>query len=110
MFFFLFFQTCVSKHDDSVRPVPPKVPVSTDKKRDPSATQPQVSEGSSGATVAAVIISVLVVLVVVGAGFFIVTRTRLAPRLRARLMNTPYGDMVSGRPPTRSDSQQNVIA
>jgi len=64
----------------------------------------------SGSVVAIVIISTLVVLVLlVGLGAFLVLRTRLAPRLRARLTSSPYEDIVIGRR-GRSESQQNVVA
>lgn len=67
-------------------------------------------EGSGGTTAAAVAVSAVLVVLLAGAAAFVVLRTRLAPRLRARLTRTPYEDIVIGRPPARSESQQNVIA
>ena len=71
-------------------------------------------EGGSGAVAGVVIF--LIVVAVVGVGAFVILRTRLAPRLRARLTNTPYGDIVGGTgiggfgAGGRTDSSQNVIA
>lgn len=64
------------------------------------------AEAGSG-TVVAVVVSLLVVIVLVGAAAFVIFRTRLAPRLRARLTSTPYEDIVIGH---RSESTQNVVA
>ena len=69
-------------------------------------------EGGGGAVAGVVIF--LIVVAVVGVGAFVILRTRLAPRLRARLTNTPYGDIVGGTAGGgrigRTDSTQNVIA
>ena len=73
------------------------------------------AEGGEGSAVAGVVVF-LIVVAVVGVGAFVILRTRLAPRLRARLTNTPYGDIVGGAgiggfgAGGRSDSSQNVIA
>ena len=55
---------------------------------------PHVTEGSSSGAIAAGIVSVLIV-ILIGFGFmYMVTRTRLVPRLRARITNTPYEDII----------------
>ena len=86
------------------RPVPRKKSIV----REPAAEPIDDASGSSagGAAVAAVI-SLLVIVAVIGVAAFVILRTRLAPRLRARLTHTPYDD-IRGR--NRSESQQNVIA
>ncbi len=65
------------------------------------------AESGGGGGVAAIVI-ILMIVAVVGVGAFLVLRTRLAPRLRARLTNTPYGDIIGST--DRSESTQNVIA
>ncbi|TRY68627.1 hypothetical protein TCAL_15087 [Tigriopus californicus] len=59
-----------------------------------------------GSTTLAVVLSVLAAVVLMGVAAFLVFRTRMAPRLRARLTSTPYEDIVIGR---RSESTQNVV-
>ena len=74
------------------------------------------AEGEGGGSAVAGVVIFLIVVAVVGVGAFVILRTRLAPRLRARLTNTPYGDIVGGTgiggfgAGGRSDSSQNVIA
>ncbi len=81
--------------------------------KDSAQAQPEVTkeeeEEGGGSAAAAVGISVVVVVLVAAVAAFLVLRTRLAPRLRARLTRTPYEDIVIGRQ-ARSGSQQNVIA
>lgn len=59
---------------------------------------PEGSGGSTtsnnGGTIVTVAVSLLTVLAVIGSGFFVLTRTRFGTRLRARLTNTPYADIV----------------
>ena len=128
----LSFQTCLSKRDDELaaekeretRQQSARQPKSHDPSGLPITTggEPRSPEdlasadgGGEGSAVAGVVIF-LIVVAVVGVGAFVILRTRLAPRLRARLTNTPYGDIVGGTgiggfgAGGRSDSSQNVIA
>lgn len=72
------------------RPVQPAIP-----RRPPVAQpSPHIKEGSSSGAIAAGIVSVLIVILIGGGFTYMVTRTRLIPRLRARITNTPYEDIV----------------
>jgi len=87
----------------------PKVPRRLDQAQPESEPEGDSSASSGGGSTAlAVVISVFVVLALLAAAAFVVLRTRLAPRLRARLTSTPYEDIVINR--RRSESQQNVVA
>jgi len=56
---------------------------------------PRTSEETGGGTGLAVgIVSVLLMLVVICAGVYIAHRHRLVPRLRAKMRNTPYEDII----------------
>ena len=72
----------------------------------PSAAIPQQAEDTNGGAIAAVVISLLAVIVVLGVGIGIVMRTRIGTRLRARLTNTPYGDIHIGTAPGTSGAHQ----
>ncbi len=87
---------------------PAAEPENTVSSRQPKLTDEDDVSGGGG-SVAAIAISVVIIVLVAAAAAFLVLRTRLAPRLRARLTNTPYEDIVIGRQ-GRSESQQNVIA
>jgi len=50
---------------------------------------------TNGGAIAAVVVSLLAVLVVIGVGIGIVMRTRIGTRLRAHMTNTPYGDVAA---------------
>ena len=64
-------------------------------KRDPSlSASPRKREVSKSGTIAAVAVSLMMVLIIIGVGFFVMTRTTVGTRLRARLTNTPYGDII----------------
>ena len=126
--FSLLFQTCLSKRDDELAAEKERAnqqqSARQPKSHDPSGL-PVTSGGDGevtaedeeggGSAVAGVVIF-LIVVAVVGVGAFVILRTRLAPRLRARLTNTPYGDIVGGTgiggfgAGGRTDSSQNVIA
>ena len=127
----LLFQTCLSKRDDELAAEKERATQEQSarqpKSHDPSGLpitsggdgEEDVASGEGerggGSAVAGVVIF-LIVVAVVGVGAFVILRTRLAPRLRARLTNTPYGDIVGGTgiggfgAGGRSDSSQNVIA
>ncbi len=86
---------------------------------DPKDTQHQPTpdlttyseSSSSSSTVAAVVVSLILVLALVGGLAFMMFRTRLGPRIRARLTNTPYDDMAGARLNNNaSASKQNVMA
>jgi beta-lactamase regulating signal transducer with metallopeptidase domain len=116
---FFPFQTCLSRHDDdlAVEKKRQQRISSSQSARQPKAHNPaellpvtsdkEESRGGGGAVAAIVLL--LGIVAVVGVGAFLIFRTRLAPRLRARLTNTPYGDIVGGIN-RRSESTQNVIA
>lgn len=55
---------------------------------------PHKRETSKNGTIAAVAVSLMMVLVMIGVGFFVATKTTVGTRLRARLTNTPYGDIA----------------
>ena len=77
----------------------------------PPAAQPapHVKEGSSSGAIAAGVVSVLIVILVGGGFAYMVTRTRLVPRLRARITNTPYEDIViNDRNPAAAQQQQQL--
>ena len=103
---------CVPKtQSPHLQPPEPRRPKAAVDVASPSVQQPEpegepedASEGSSAT--AAIVVSLLVVVALFGVAAFIVLRTRLAPRLRARLTRTPYDDMAI----RAADSQQNVIA
>jgi len=54
---------------------------------------PQISGGNSGGAIAAGVVSVLIVILLVTGFTYMITRTRLLPRLRAQITNKPYDDM-----------------
>lgn len=103
------FQTCISKAEDDRRIQQAKESLSSPISTSTSAASDSDEATSSSGTVAAIVISVLIVVVLLGAAAFVILRTRLLPRLRARLTNTPYEDIVIGKQ-GRSESRQNVIA
>ena len=71
------------------------VPISPRGRRPPAAQPaPHVKEGSSSGAIAAGVVSILIVILIGGGFTYMVTRTRLIPRLRARITNTPYEDIV----------------
>jgi len=55
---------------------------------------PQVGGGNSGGAIAAGVVSVLIVILVVTGFTYMITRTRLIPRLRAQITNKPYEDII----------------
>ena len=55
---------------------------------------PHKREGNKNGTIAAVAVSLMMVLIMIGVGFFVATKTTVGTRLRARLTNTPYGDIA----------------
>ena len=63
-------------------------------KRPELSAEPRREEGSNNGTIAAVAVSLMMVLVLIGVGFIIATKTTVGTRLRARLTNTPYGDIT----------------
>jgi len=54
---------------------------------------PQVGGGNSGGAIAAGVVSVLIVILLVTGFAYMITRTRLLPRLRAQITNKPYDDI-----------------
>lgn len=58
------------------------------------SAEPRREEGSNNGTIAAVAVSLMMVLVLIGVGFIVATKTTVGTRLRARLTNTPYGDIA----------------
>lgn len=78
-----------------------------------SLPQPHVGEGNSGGTVAAGVVSVLIVILVITGFTYMVTRTRALPRLRARITNKPYEDIIindRGQQAAASAAQQQPSA
>ena len=58
-------------------------------------SQPHKADGQSqSGAIAAGVISALIVIAALGVAFVLVHRYRLLPRLRAKLSNTPYEDIV----------------
>merc|ERR1719232_839023 len=55
---------------------------------------PQIGTGNSGGAIAAGVVSVLIVILVVTGFAYMMTRTRLLPRLRAQITNKPYEDII----------------
>ena len=126
----LLFQTCLSRRDDELAAEKERA-TQEQSARQPKSHDPSglpitsggdgeedlaSAEGEGGGSAVAGVVIFLIVVAVVGVGAFVILRTRLAPRLRARLTNTPYGDIVGGTgiggfgAGGRSDSSQNVIA
>jgi len=65
----------------------------------------QSSDAPSGGAIAAAVISIIVVVVLItGAAFYIVMRTRLVPRIRARMTNTPYECANLSQPPVTTSN------
>jgi len=62
--------------------------------KDNSNPQPHVGEGNSGGAIAAGVVSVLIVILVITGFTYMVSRTRVLPRLRARITNKPYEDII----------------
>ena len=58
------------------------------------STSPRRDEASNNGTIAAVAVSLMMVLIMIGVGFFVATKTTVGTRMRARLTNTPYGDIT----------------
>ena len=56
--------------------------------------EPHVSSGSSSGAIAAGVVSVLLVILIGGGFAYLIMRTRLMPRLRAQITNTPYEDII----------------
>jgi len=57
--------------------------------------QPHIAENASSHTaVAAGVVSVLIIIALIAIAAFFINRHRLIPRLRAKLKNTPYEDIV----------------
>ena len=69
-------------------------PPSIKSKGPSSSASPHKRDGSNNGTIAAVAVSLMMVLILIGVGFFVVTRTTVGTRLRARLTNTPYADIL----------------
>jgi len=76
---------------------------------------PQVGGGNSGGAIAAGVVSVLIVILLVTGFTYMITRTRLLPRLRAQITNKPYDDIHFNdrgqpipRPQTVSTSTSSV--
>ena len=76
---------------DLVNNTPPAVKSS---KGPELSAEPRREEGSNNGTIAAVAVSLMMVLVLIGVGFIVATKTTVGTRLRARLTNTPYGDIA----------------
>jgi len=55
---------------------------------------PHIGPGNSGGAIAAGVVSVLIVILVVTGFTYMITRTRLLPRLRATITNKPYEDII----------------
>lgn len=120
--------TCLSKRDDELATEKERATLQSarqPKSHDPTGLpitsgdgeeNPGAAEEEGGGSAVAGVVIFLIVVAVVGVGAFVILRTRLAPRLRARLTNTPYGDIVGGPgiggfgTGGRSDPTQNVIA
>ena len=58
------------------------------------STSPHTDQASNNGTIAAVAVSLMMVLIMIGVGFFVATKTTVGTRMRARLTNTPYGDIT----------------
>lgn len=82
--------------------------VETKHKAPPAARPaPHIKEGSTSGAIAAGVVSVLIVILVGGGFAYMVTRTRLVPRLRARITNTPYNDIaINERNPAAAAAAQ----
>jgi len=94
-------RTCIDKTETVVPPQP----------KDNPSPQPHVADTESGSgAVAAGVISILIVIAILGVAVVIVHRMRLVPRLRARLTNTPYEDIVISDRQGLGRSQQNMMA
>ena len=71
---------------------------------------PRVGEGNSGGAIAAGVVSVLIVILVITGFTYMVTRTRALPRLRARITNKPYEDIIiNDRGQQAATAQQQPI-
>jgi len=94
-------RTCVDKTETIIPPKP----------KDNPSPQPHIADTeSSTSAVAAGVISILIVIAIMGVAMFVVHRMRLVPRLRARLTNTPYEDIVISDRQGLGRSQQNIMA
>jgi len=94
-------RTCIEKGDTILPPQP----------KDNPSPQPHVAETESGSgAVAAGVISILIVIAILGVATVTIHRLRLVPRLRARLTNTPYEDIVISDRNGLGRSQQNIVA
>jgi len=94
-------RTCIHKDDALIPPKP----------RDSPSPQPHIAETETGSgAVAAGVISILIVIALLGVAVATVHRLRLVPRLRARLTNTPYEDIVIADRHGLGQSQQNIMA
>lgn len=87
----------VGEHDP--RPIPVATDGSSISKKSnpifsPNNPAPHKSEGPNGGAIAAGVISVLLVILLASGIAYIVTRTRVVPRLRAHITNTPYEDII----------------
>ena len=75
-----------------------------------SNPQPHVGEGNSGGAIAAGVVSVLIVILVITGFTYMVSRTRVLPRLRARITNKPYEDIIINDRGQRVNAQQQPPA
>jgi len=69
-------------------------PPSVNSKSPTLSASPHKDAGSNNGTIAAVAVSLMMVLIMIGVGFIVATKTTVGTRLRARLTNTPYGDIA----------------
>lgn len=94
-------RTCIDK-TETILPPPPS---------DNPSPQPHIADTETGSgAVAAGVISILIVIAILGVTVVTVHRLRLVPRLRARLTNTPYEDIVISDRQGLGRSQQNMMA
>jgi hypothetical protein len=86
-------QRSANKKSNNAKPLPIAHESGFIKKATPNPA-PHIASGSSGGAIAAGVISVLLV-ILLGSGFaYLITRTRVLPRLRAHITNTPYEDII----------------
>lgn len=103
----LFLQSCMSLKDEDEMLAKERqefldkkpLPVAKDSgfiesKTNVNNPSPQVGGGNSGGAIAAGVVSVLIVILLVTGFTYMITRTRLLPRLRAQITNKPYEDII----------------
>ena len=96
----------------------PSQPLSSAKEsgfvKDSNPPQPHVGEGNSGGAIAAGVVSVLIVILVITGFTYMVSRTRVLPRLRARITNKPYEDIIINdrgqQQPQQQQQQPSTLA